>query len=215
MKREFAYNAGRILGNIIGLISMSSTSLYERISARRASSAWHLVLRQAPLSTAQMFFILYGGLSINLTDAHSQLGLDVQKFLRDLYQAHRPQHRNEKHLAVDQESTRLEMCELEICRIPEDHRKEVLAFIRDAVPSDEEISALSKVNPFVKSVAAIQAMWMIVQVVVRLQQGMVISLLEVITCVFVVNTLVAFICWWDKPYNVGHSVARRVPPPKF
>ena len=69
------------------------------------------------------------------------------------------------------------------------------------IPS-EEIMDRSKSDGLTKCIAIIQTMWFIAQVIARRTQHLAITPLELTTVALASLNWVAFIFWWDKPFNV-------------
>lgn len=77
------------------------------------------------------------------------------------------------------------------------------AMIRKKMISKEVINAHSHLDMLSKLVTCFQALWTGIQIIARLAQGLHVSLPEVITSAYVILTLITYICWLYKPYNIG------------
>lgn len=65
--------------------------------------------------------------------------------------------------------------------------------------SEREISDKSKADGLAKTLVCLQAIWMVVQVISRLVDGLPVTLLEVNTLGHVVCALLIYLLWWHKP----------------
>ena len=76
--------------------------------------------------------------------------------------------------------------------------------LRDVLPylSEDEIWDRSKANGLAKTIVCIQALWFCTQCIVRLAQGIPISLLELNTFAHALCALLVYILWWDKPLDI-------------
>lgn len=59
-----------------------------------------------------------------------------------------------------------------------------------------------KANAIGKTITCVQAMWFCAQCIARLSGSLAVSLLELNTFAHCVSTLLIYIFWWDKPYDV-------------
>ncbi|TFK70496.1 hypothetical protein BDN72DRAFT_818699 [Pluteus cervinus] len=67
----------------------------------------------------------------------------------------------------------------------------------------EQIRDRSKADVFSKGFACLQALWLVVDCVMRrVVYKLPISELELATCAFVLCMLITYICWWNKPKDV-------------
>lgn len=64
----------------------------------------------------------------------------------------------------------------------------------------------SKANAIAKAITCVQALWFCLQCVARLSQNLAVSLLELNTFAHCVSTLLIYLFWWDKPYEVESHV---------
>ena len=78
--------------------------------------------------------------------------------------------------------------------------KEIVMFAMH-VPSDEEIDDRSKQDGLVKAVTSLQALWFLVQVAARGQQGLLIAPMQVGTLAYVSMAAFIYSCWWCKAYD--------------
>ena len=76
---------------------------------------------------------------------------------------------------------------------------------------EEEVNDKSKGDALAKSIACIQASWLLLQCFARAGQGLTVSPLELATADFVGCTLVTYIFWWHKPLRVEFAVSIDVP----
>lgn len=67
----------------------------------------------------------------------------------------------------------------------------------------ESINGRSKVDPLAKFVTIIQAMWFCIQFIVRMNQSLPVSLLELKTFAHSLCALISYILWWHKPGEIG------------
>ncbi|KAL8783339.1 MAG: hypothetical protein Q9195_009419 [Heterodermia aff. obscurata] len=76
--------------------------------------------------------------------------------------------------------------------------------LRSVMPylSEDEIWDKSKANGLAKTIVCIQAAWFCTQCIVRLAQGIPISLLELNTFAHAICALLVYLLWWDKPLDV-------------
>lgn len=61
---------------------------------------------------------------------------------------------------------------------------------------------MSKADWLLKTLACMQAAWVAVRTVVRINKGQPVSALEVTTCSYVMCALTTYVFWWKKPYGV-------------
>lgn len=59
-----------------------------------------------------------------------------------------------------------------------------------------------KANAMGKTITCVQAMWFCTQCIARLSGNLAVSLLELNTFAHCISTLLIYIFWWDKPYDV-------------
>ena len=79
----------------------------------------------------------------------------------------------------------------------------------DVARIEDEIDDRSKADIVLKLWTVMQAVWLLVQTVVRLVERKAISELEVTTCAFILCAVVIYGCWLHKPYNVNKRVVLR------
>ncbi|KAL8698518.1 MAG: hypothetical protein Q9201_006528 [Fulgogasparrea decipioides] len=74
----------------------------------------------------------------------------------------------------------------------------------EALPdiSAEQIRDKSKADGLKKTVVCIQALWFCIQCITRLSQRLPVSLLEINTMGHALCTLVIYLLWWHKPFDV-------------
>lgn len=68
------------------------------------------------------------------------------------------------------------------------------------------LQSLGRANGIAKAVTCIQALWFCSQCIARLSEDLAISLLELNTFAHCVSTLLIYVFWWDKPYEVESYV---------
>ncbi|KAI0059820.1 hypothetical protein BV25DRAFT_1828529, partial [Artomyces pyxidatus] len=73
-------------------------------------------------------------------------------------------------------------------------------------PTDEEIRSCSHSDVLSKTIAILQTLWFVVQVVARWREGLPIAQLEITTLAYTAITVAMYVAWWDKPQNVGGPV---------
>ncbi|KAI0059779.1 hypothetical protein BV25DRAFT_1918174 [Artomyces pyxidatus] len=73
-------------------------------------------------------------------------------------------------------------------------------------PTDEEIRKWSQSDVLSKTLAVVQTLWFVVQVIARRIEGLPITQLEIMTLAYTVITVAMYVAWWDKPQNVGGPV---------
>ena len=81
--------------------------------------------------------------------------------------------------------------------------------LRTVIPflSMEEIWDKSKANSLAKAIVCVQAFWFCTQCIVRIAQGMPVSLLELNTFAHAICALLVYLLWWDKPLDVQEPTA--------
>ncbi|GJE84064.1 hypothetical protein PsYK624_001390 [Phanerochaete sordida] len=79
----------------------------------------------------------------------------------------------------------------------------------DVVPLVSEINDRCNADIVLKALTCSQAAWLMVETVVRFAEAKAVSELEITTCAYIVCTLFDYICWFEKPYNVGGRVTIR------
>ncbi|TFK63097.1 hypothetical protein BDN72DRAFT_337904 [Pluteus cervinus] len=65
-----------------------------------------------------------------------------------------------------------------------------------------DIENYSKAGIFLKTLAATQISWFVLQCIVRYTEGLVVTQLEVVTLAFAVLNVTTYVAWWQKPRNV-------------
>lgn len=83
----------------------------------------------------------------------------------------------------------------------------------DLIPdlSKTDIQDKSKANGLAKTLVCLQAIWFCIQCIVRLTQGLTISLLELNTFAYALCTLLIYVLWWDKPLDIGSQTLLQGP----
>ena len=79
----------------------------------------------------------------------------------------------------------------------------VVAIYADAVPGEDHIQDKSKQDTLGKIVASCQAVWTLVQIIARGQQGLAVAPAQVATVGFIAMAAFSYACWWHKPYDVS------------
>lgn len=75
--------------------------------------------------------------------------------------------------------------------------------------SKAAIQDKSKANPLVKAIVCLQAAWFLLGIILRLCDGLAISLLELNTFAHALCALFIYILWWDKPADVEMPIVIR------
>ncbi|KAF2669465.1 hypothetical protein BT63DRAFT_261688 [Microthyrium microscopicum] len=75
--------------------------------------------------------------------------------------------------------------------------------------SESEIKDKSKANGLGKTIVCSQALWFCLQCISRLAHGSAISLLELNTFAHALCTLLTYILWWNKPFDVEEPIVIR------
>jgi hypothetical protein len=65
-----------------------------------------------------------------------------------------------------------------------------------------DISDKSKGDPFVKGLAIVQVLWLLIQVAIRTAKNLPVSQLEIVVLAFSFCTLITYLLCWSKPQNV-------------
>jgi hypothetical protein len=80
--------------------------------------------------------------------------------------------------------------------------------LRDLLPdvSESTIRDKSKANALAKTIVCVQASWFSLQCVVRLVQGVSVSLLELNTFAHAICALVIYFLWWNKPLDIEEPI---------
>ena len=68
--------------------------------------------------------------------------------------------------------------------------------------SEEDIKDKSKASALAKTLVCLQASWFCFQCVIRVQQGLAITLLELNTFAHAICTLLIYLLWWNKPLDI-------------
>ncbi|OIW31242.1 hypothetical protein CONLIGDRAFT_544286, partial [Coniochaeta ligniaria NRRL 30616] len=77
--------------------------------------------------------------------------------------------------------------------------------IQDITISKENIQDRSKADVFTKSVACLQASWLVLQCIARTAQHLPTSQLELATCAYVPCALLTYWFWRGKPFDTDHQ----------
>ncbi|KAK7028217.1 hypothetical protein VNI00_014907 [Paramarasmius palmivorus] len=72
--------------------------------------------------------------------------------------------------------------------------------------TEDEIKDKSHADFIAKSIAVIQTIWFIAQVIARAVEGLAITELEIITVGFAILNFGTYFLWWNKPLRVRHPV---------
>ncbi|KAK7024469.1 hypothetical protein VNI00_016266 [Paramarasmius palmivorus] len=70
----------------------------------------------------------------------------------------------------------------------------------------DEIKDRSHADVITKSIAVIQTIWFIMQVIARAVEGLAITELEIVTVGFAILNFGTYFLWWNKPQRVRHPV---------
>ena len=79
--------------------------------------------------------------------------------------------------------------------------EEILVFANTML-SEEEIDDKSKQDTLVKIITSLQAIWFVVQMAARGQQGLVITPMQIATLAYLSMAAFTYSCWWYKAYDV-------------
>ncbi|KAK7688816.1 hypothetical protein QCA50_007505 [Cerrena zonata] len=82
-------------------------------------------------------------------------------------------------------------------------------FELNVVRIEKDINDRSKQDTLVKLFTVCQASWLLIQCAVRLAEGRAVSELEVTTCAFIVCSVITYLCWLHKPYDVQGRITLR------
>jgi hypothetical protein len=82
-----------------------------------------------------------------------------------------------------------------------EHHPEVLLEVSEATINDKSSS-----NSLAKILACIQATWFCINCLIRISQGLSISLLEINTAAHALCALVVYLFWWNKPQNIAEPL---------
>lgn len=91
-------------------------------------------------------------------------------------------------------------------------QKDAIAWLAEAEPETllplqrAALQSLGGANGVAKAVTCIQALWFCSQCIARLSEDLAVSLLELNTFAHCVSTLLIYMFWWDKPYEVDSYV---------
>lgn len=69
-----------------------------------------------------------------------------------------------------------------------------------------DIKDKSKADPLVKLLVCTQVTWFLANAIARVVLKLPISQLELVACGYIPIALGTYICWWEKPYNVGAHI---------
>ncbi|KAK7024468.1 hypothetical protein VNI00_016265 [Paramarasmius palmivorus] len=72
--------------------------------------------------------------------------------------------------------------------------------------TEDEIKDKSHADVITKSIAVIQTIWFIMQVIARAVEGLAITELEIVTVGFAILNFGTYFLWWNKPLRVRHPV---------
>ncbi|KAK7024608.1 hypothetical protein VNI00_016169 [Paramarasmius palmivorus] len=72
--------------------------------------------------------------------------------------------------------------------------------------TEDEIKDRSHADVITKSIAVIQTIWFIAQVIARAVEGLAITELEIVTVGFAILNFGTYFLWWNKPLRVRHPV---------
>ncbi|KAK7022791.1 hypothetical protein VNI00_016962 [Paramarasmius palmivorus] len=72
--------------------------------------------------------------------------------------------------------------------------------------TEDEIKDRSHADVIMKSIAVIQTIWFILQVIARAVEGLAITELEIVTVGFAILNFGTYFLWWNKPLRVRHPV---------
>ena len=81
-------------------------------------------------------------------------------------------------------------------------RQELNMFVQN-VPNARDINDKSKQNNLIKIITSLQALWFIIQVGARTQQGFIVAPMQIATVAYVAMASFTYGCWWHKAYDVN------------
>lgn len=150
----------------------------EWANARLLRKVWAERLHER-ITSKQAFFLMAGGIRVECEDSQQRrYEFDMHEFLR-------------------LEKERKSGGQL--------HLAKFLECFHEELPSDEEIDADSKADVLSKLITCVQSMWLLLQIINRLQKGLDVCLLEVLSAGFIISALIAYGFWYQKPYRIGHA----------
>jgi hypothetical protein len=86
--------------------------------------------------------------------------------------------------------------------------------LRD-LPTEREVSDKGKADAVLKTVAALQAVWMVIHCAARAIQSLPITPLELSTVAYVPCSIFVTYLWWHKPYDVREPTWLIIPPTHY
>lgn len=81
-----------------------------------------------------------------------------------------------------------------------------LGYIHEETFDKKDIGDKGKASNIAKLLASVQALWLLVQCILRLKSRMPLTLLEVHVVIQVLCTIFIYLCWWKKPLDVNEPV---------
>lgn len=149
--------------------------------ARLLRSLWNTSIH-CELSMKQAHYLLSGGVQISASTEHHDRVLEVELlvFINQVGLAPSPSHSSKRHQDFQ------EFWDTVIAKLP----------------SDRDLDDKSKSDIVGKAITCLQAAKSLVLIIGRLIYGLNISLLEVTTASHIALTLLAYLFWFKKPYNI-------------
>ena len=148
--------------------------------ARKLHTLWNASI-DSKLSMKQVHYLLSGGMQISASTEHHDRVLEVELLVFINQVGLAPSHSSEKH---------------------PDFQKFWDTVIAK-LPSDRDLDDKSKSDVVGKAITCLQVAKSLVLIIGRLIYGLDVSLLEVTTAAYIALTLLAYLFWFKKPYNVA------------
>lgn len=82
----------------------------------------------------------------------------------------------------------------------------------ETFPSREEIEDKGKADRVARVLAIVQIVWVLVQCIARAAQHLPLTTLEISTLAYIPCAILAYILWWNKPYEVSIPTRLRLNP---
>ena len=148
--------------------------------ARILRTVWNASI-DSQLSMKQAHYILSGGVQISASTEHHDRVLEVELLIFINQVGLAPSYSGNKHSNF------------------RDFWDTVIA----KLPSDRDLDDKSKSDVVGKAITCLQVAKTLVLIIGRLVYGLDVSLLEVTTAAYIALTLLAYLFWFKKPYNVA------------
>ncbi len=148
--------------------------------ARILRTLWNASIG-SELSMKQVHYLLSGGVQISASTEHHHRVLEVELLVFINQVGLAPSHSSKKHPDFQ------EFWDTVIAKLP----------------SDRDLDDKSKSDVVGKAITCLQAAKTLVLIIGRLIYRLDVSLLEVTTAAYIALTLLAYLSWFKKPYNVA------------